>query len=41
MLMDTEDTGGKLARKSNKSAEASAVVMPSVNVNNGWRQRSI
>jgi hypothetical protein len=33
MLMDTEDTSGKLARKSNKIAEASAAATPSVNVN--------
>ncbi len=33
MLMDTKDTGGKLARKSNKIAEASAVATPSVNIN--------
>jgi hypothetical protein len=33
MLMDTKDTGGKLARKSDKVAEASAAVTPSVNVN--------
>ncbi len=33
MLMDMEDTGGKLAHKSNKIAETSAAAMPSVNVN--------
>ncbi len=33
MLMDTEDTGGKLASKSNKIAEASAAAMLSMNVN--------
>ena len=33
MLMDTEDAGGKWARKSNEIAEGSAAVMPSVNVN--------
>ncbi len=33
MLMDTKDTGGKLARKSDKIAEASAAATPSVNFN--------
>ncbi len=33
MLMDMEDTGGKLACKSDKIAEASAAATPSVNVN--------
>ncbi len=33
MLMDTKDTGGKLARMSDKIAEASAAATPSVNVN--------
>ncbi len=33
MLMDTEDTDGKLACKSNKIVEASAAATPSVNVN--------
>ncbi len=33
MLMDTEDTGGKSARKSNKITEASSAATPSVNVN--------
>ncbi len=33
MLIDMEGTGGKLACKSNKIAEASAAEMPSVNVN--------
>jgi hypothetical protein len=33
MLMDMEDTGGKLVRKSNKIAKASAAAMPSVNIN--------
>ena len=33
MLMDTEDTSGKSACKSNKITKASAAVMLSVNVN--------
>jgi hypothetical protein len=33
MLMDTEDTGGKSARKTDKITEASAAATPSVNVN--------
>jgi hypothetical protein len=33
MLMNTEDTGGNSARKSNKIAEASAAATPSMNIN--------